>query len=276
MFKKLGPRPTHTSIVQAVTYQGKSDKGTWPNAHRPFPTLTFHSSALLWKSPSVLVSRCSQAAMSVPEASETPSFRPTVRDLITGPASVPLPQPDDLEAILDAEIATHATILTMIEDCKRQLEEISASLSPQDPTIRDLRHTFSHALLEASRSMDRQSILRKQLRIISGHQRSDLGLAIDRLLEMRDESLRMEFVASAQVYDSVASAARIMVRPVISLCKGMFGQGARVGRAWSKMWEQLRATLVDKDKEDKEDLEAGEEGGKEKPKGEEEEGDNEE
>ncbi len=213
--------------------------------------------------------------MSVPEASETPSFRPTDRDLITGPASVPLPQPDDLKAILDAEIATHATILTMIGDCKRQLDEVSASLSPQDPTIRDLRHTLSHALLEASRSKARQSILRMQLRIVSGHQRSALGLAVDRLLEVRDESLRMELAASAQVYDSVASATRIMVRPVISLCKGMFGQGARIGRAWSEIWEQLRAKLVNKEKEDEEDLEAREEGGKEKPKGEEEEGENE-
>ena len=212
--------------------------------------------------------------MSVPEASETPSVRPTARDLITGPGSVPLPQPDDLKAILDAEIASHATILTMIGDCKRQLDEVSASLSPQDPTIRDLHHTLSHALLEARRSKARQSSLRMQLRIISGHQRSNLGLAVDRLLEVRDESLRMEFAASAQVYDSVANATRIVVRQVISLCKGMFGQGARIGRAWSEMWEQLRARLVHKDKEDEEDLEAGE-GGQEKPKGEEEEGENE-
>lgn len=206
--------------------------------------------------------------MSVPEASEKPSFRPTVRYSSTEPASVPLHQTDDIKAVLDAEIATHVTIRTIIGDCERQLDELSASLPPQDPTIRNLRHTLSHALLEASRSETRQVTLRMQLRIVSGRQRSGLGLAIDRFFEARDESLRMEFAASAQVLDSVANGARIIVRQMTSLCKGMLGQGARIGRAWSETWEQLRAKLADKEKENEETREGGN-GEEEKPRREE-------
>ena len=231
-------------------------------------TLTFRSIALLWKSTPLFILRRSQAAMSVPEASETDSFRPTVRDLSNDPGSVPLPQPDDLQAALDAEIAIHATLLTTIENIERRLDELSASVSPQDPTMCELRHALSE--LKA-----RQSTLRMQLRSIHGLQRSGLGLAVDRFLEVRDESLIMEFAASAQVFDCVANATRIVVRQMMSLCKGIFGQGARVGRAWSEMREQLRAKLFDKDKEDEEGREAGEERGEEKPKGEEAEGENE-
>ncbi|KAL9071007.1 MAG: hypothetical protein Q9161_004507 [Pseudevernia consocians] len=212
--------------------------------------------------------------MSVSEASEQPSFRPTVRYLSTDPGSVPLHQTDDIKAVLDAEIASHAAILIIIGDCERQLDELSASLPPQDPTIRNLRHTLSHALLEASRSMNRQVTLRMQLRTVTGYQRSGLGLAIDRFFEARDESLRMEFAASAQILDSVANGARIIVRQMMSLCKGMLGQGARIGRAWSETWEQLRAKLVDKEKEDEENREGGNKE-EEKPKGEEADGKNE-
>ena len=50
-----GPWPTRTRISQAVIDEGKSDKGTWPNAHRP-PSIapTFRSSALLRGTPHVL------------------------------------------------------------------------------------------------------------------------------------------------------------------------------------------------------------------------------
>lgn len=199
--------------------------------------------------------------MSVLGASEKSSFRPTLRDLSTDPGPVPLPQPDDLKAILDAEIATHATILTIIGDCERQIDESSASLSPQDPTIRDLRHTLSHALLEASQSRTRQVTLGKQLHVVSRHQRrleentSGLGLAIERFFEARDESLRMEFAASAQVFGNVADGARMVVRQVVSLYEGMIGQGARIGRAWSEVWQQLRADLSEEEKEEEGNLE---------------------
>ena len=154
-------------------------------------------------------------------------------------SDAPPPQPDELKAILDAEIATHATIITVIRDCERQLDELPDSLSPQDPTIRDLRHTLSHALLEAGQSKTRQSTLCMQLRSVSGYQRrieghsSGLGLTIDRFFEARDESLRMEFAALAQVFDSVANGARMLMRHVVSLCEGMLGQGRRIGRVWS-------------------------------------------
>lgn len=164
--------------------------------------------------------------MSLPEA---PSFPPIVWDESTISAPTVLPQPDDLKAVLDAEIAVHATILTIIGDCERQLDELSASHSLQDPTIRDLRHTLSHALLEASRSKNRQATLRMQLRIVSGYRRrlegntSGLGLAIDRFLEARDGTLRMEFAASAQVFNSLAKGARMVVRQVVSLYEGIIG-----------------------------------------------------
>ncbi|CAD6589322.1 MAG: hypothetical protein ASARMPRED_004007 [Alectoria sarmentosa] len=162
-------------------------------------------------------------------------------------SDAPPPQPDELKAILDAEIATHATIITVIRDCERQLDELPDSLSPQDPTIRDLRHTLSHALLEAGQSKTRQSTLCMQLRSVSGYQRrieghsSGLGLTIDRFFEARDESLRMEFAALAQVFDSVANGARMLMRHVVSLCEGMLGQGH----------------LEDGEKEDGENLEGG-------------------
>lgn len=191
------------------------------------------------------------------------SFSPIVQDLCTDSSPAPLPQPDNLKAILDAEIATHATILTITEDYERQLNELSASLPPQDPTIRDLRFALSHALLEASQSRNRQATLRLQLRIVSGNQwrlkgsTSGLGLAIDRFFEARDESLRTEFAASAQILDSVAHGARMVTRQVASLCEGMRGQGARIGRAWSEVLERLRGDLVEEEKEDNESLEEG-------------------
>ncbi|CAD6591994.1 MAG: hypothetical protein ASARMPREDX12_005557 [Alectoria sarmentosa] len=195
--------------------------------------------------------------MSVLEASGARSL-----DASDDSSDAPPPQPDELKAILDAEIATHATIITVIRDCERQLDELPDSLSPQDPTIRDLRHTLSHALLEAGQSKTRQSTLRMQLRSVSGHQRrieghsSGLGLTIDRFFEARDESLRMEFAALAQVFDSVANGARMLMRHVVSLCEGMLGQGRRIGRVWS-VWEPLRADLEDGEKEDGENLEGG-------------------
>ena len=71
-----------------------------------------------------------------------------------------------------------------------------------------------------------------------------MGLALDRFLEARDETLAMEFAASAHILDSIANGARFVVRQVTSLYEGMMGQGARIGRAWSEVWEPLRADLV--------------------------------
>lgn len=170
--------------------------------------------------------------MSLPEDPLSPRL---VGDVSTLSISPPLPRPDDLEAVLDAEKASYATILNIIGDCERQLNQLSALHSPQDPTIRDLRYTLSHALLEARQSKDRQATLRTQLRLMSGHQRSGLGLALDRFLEARDETLRMEFAASAHILDSIANGARFVVRQVMSLYEWTMGQGARIGRAVSEV-----------------------------------------
>lgn len=70
---------------------------------------------------------------------------------------------------------------------------------------------------------------------MSGHQRSGLGLALDRFLEARDETLRMEFAASAHILDSIANGARFVVRQVMSLYEWTMGQGARIGRAVSEV-----------------------------------------
>lgn len=150
-------------------------------------------------------------------------------------------QPDDLKTGLNAGIATHTAILILVGDCERQLDDVSASLSPQNLTIRDFPHTLSHALLEASQSMTRQEILRMQLRTLSGHQRrcdgnvSALGLAVDRFIEARDESLRVEFAASL-VLDSVANGTRKLVRHVALFARaclaralGSVGHGRNCG-----------------------------------------------
>lgn len=67
-------------------------------------------------------------------------------------------QANGLKAVLDLEVAMHATILTIVSDCKRLLDGNPASLSSQDPTFRDLRHTLSHALVQlASPRPDKQA-----------------------------------------------------------------------------------------------------------------------
>ena len=179
--------------------------------------------------------------MSLPENPLSPRL---VGDESTLSASPPLPQPDDLKAVLDAEKASYATLLNIIGECERQLNQLSALHSPQDPTIRDLRYTLSHAFLEARQSKDRQAILSTQLRLVSGHQRSGLGLALDRFLEAHDETLAMEFAASAHIMDGIANGARFVVRQVMSLYEGTMGQGARIGRAWSAVWEPMGEELV--------------------------------
>ena len=176
--------------------------------------------------------------MSLPD---NPLSAQLVGDASTLSASAPLPGPDDLKAVLDAEKTSYATILSIIGDCERQLNQLSALHSPQDPTIRDLRYTLSLALLEARQSKNRQAIVRTQLRLASGHRRSGLGLALDHFLEARDETLAMEFAASAHILDSIANGARFVVRQVMSLYEGTMGQGARIRRAWSEVWEPLGA-----------------------------------
>lgn len=210
------------------------------------------------KSHSSFISRRFKTTMSVREASAAHSLGASPD---SGPA--PLAQRKDLEAVLDAEIATHATILTVIGDCERQLAELSASTSLQDPNIRYLRHALSYALQEASQSNARQSTLRMQLRMLSAHQQklegqtSGLRLAMDRLVEARNESLRMEFTASSRVFDFVTNGARLVVIKVASLCEKMLGQGAWIGRAWSGVWERLRVDSQGEVKEDEGNLEGG-------------------
>lgn len=196
--------------------------------------------------------------MPVREVSGAPSL-----DVSPDSSPAPLAQPDDLKATLDAEIATPAAILTTIRDCERQLDEFSASIFPQDPKLRYLRHALSYARQEASQSKARQSTLRMQLRMLSAHRQraeghtSGLGLAIDRFVEARNESLRMEFAASARMFDFVTNGARLVVREVASLCEKMLGQGARIGRAWSEMWGRLRVDLEEEEKDDEQNLEEG-------------------
>ena len=192
--------------------------------------------------------------MSLPESPPSPQ---PVRDASTLSASAPLPQPDDLKAVLDAEKARYATILNIIGDCERQFNQLSPLHSPQDPTIRDLRYTLSHALLEARQSKNKQATLRTQLRLVSGHRRSALGLALDRFLEARDETLRMEFAASAHIFDSIANGARFVVRQVMFLYEGTMGQGAGIGRAWSEVWEPLGVDLVGEEREGQGNLQEG-------------------
>ena len=189
--------------------------------------------------------------MSLPEKPLPPHL---VGDASTLSASAPLPRQDDLKAILDAEEASYATILNIIGDCERQLSQLSALHPPQDPTVRDIRHTLSHALLEARQSKNRQAILGAQLRLVCGHQRSGLGLALDRFLEARDETLRTEFAASAHVWDSIANGAHFLAKQVMSLYEGTISQGARIGRAWSAVWEPLGVELVAEEGEGQGDL----------------------
>lgn len=106
--------------------------------------------------------------MSVQEASETSSVRPPIQESSSNPGTVPLPQPDQLKAALDSEIATYNTLLTIIEECKRH---ISTLFNEFDPAIRHAGRILDRALSEASESRTRQSALRMQLRLLSGHQR---------------------------------------------------------------------------------------------------------
>ena len=64
----------------------------------------------------------------------------------------PLSQPEFLRVVFNAETAMYTTIM---KGCKRQLDDLSAPLFRKDPAIRDLRHTLSHALLEATLSKAR-------------------------------------------------------------------------------------------------------------------------
>lgn len=152
--------------------------------------------------------------MSIPKA---PALPPTVQDVPNDSDRAPLSETDNLQAVLDAEIATHASILTTIERCKLQLYELSHSTSPRHPAICDLRDRLDHALQEASRLKTRQDTLRMQLLIASSYHwrlegnASGLGFAVGGFWEARDESLRMEFAASAQVFDSFAYGARMVV-----------------------------------------------------------------
>ena len=57
--------------------------------------------------------------------------------------------------------------------------------------------------------------------------------------------------------DSVAQGASMIARQVASLCGGMIGQGTRIGRAWSEVWERLRADFMQEKKEDEGNLEEG-------------------
>lgn len=194
--------------------------------------------------------------MSVQETSETSSFRPPIQDSSTGPDTVPLPQPDELKAALDTEIAMHDAFLTLVGDCRRQITRLFTSF---DPAFCDLCRILDRAHRAANESKIRQSTLRMRLRLLSGPQRlervtSGLGLAVQRILEARNESLRMELAASARSFDSVAHRARVVVRRVASLCEWMVGQGARIRRVWSEVWEKFRPDLVDEQKEDEETL----------------------
>ena len=107
------------------------------------------------------------------------------------------------------------------------------SASASQPRPDDLRYTLSLALLEARHSRNKQATLRAQLRLESGHRRSGLGLALDRFLEARDDTL------AARILDGIANGARFVVRQVMSLNEGTMGQGARMaghGRRCENRW----------------------------------------
>lgn len=172
----------------------------------------------------------------------TDSDRASPSDVTTDSDRAPPSEADSLQALLDAEIATYVNILTIVGRCKRQLlYESSRATFPRHPAMRLLRKRLLLALREASQSKIRQETLRTQLRNASGLQwrlqgnASFLGLAVGGCLEARDESLRMEFAASAQVLGKVAHGARMIVRQVGFLRDGMIDQGARIRRAWSAM-----------------------------------------
>lgn len=180
--------------------------------------------------------------MSVQEASETSSFHPPIRESSADPGTAPLPQPDELKAALDSEIATYNTLLDVMEGCEHY---ISTLPNESDSALRNARLVLDCALSKASESRTRQSALRMQLRLLSGRQRlerdtSGLRVAVDCILEARNESLRREFTASARLFDSVGHGARIVMRRVASLCKRMIGQGARVGRVWLEVRGKFR------------------------------------
>ena len=54
----------------------------------------------------------------------------------------------------------------------------------------------------------------------------------------------MEFAASAHTLDGIANGARFVVRQVMSLYEETMGQGAKIGRVWSEVWEPLGVDLV--------------------------------
>ncbi len=64
----------------------------------------------------------------------------------------------------------------------------------------------------------------------------------------------MELATPAWVFYIIAYGSRMGVRRIGSLCEGTIGQGIRIGRVWSNMWEGLRAGLMMKE-EDEEILE---------------------
>ena len=169
--------------------------------------------------------------MPVQEASETSSFHPPIRESSTNPSTVPLPHPDQLKAALDSEMATYNKLLIIIEESKY----ISTLFNESDLAHGNARLVLDCALSQASESRTRQSALRMQLRLLPGRQRlerdtSGLRVAVERTLEAQNVSLRWEFMASAQLFDSVGHGARVVMRHVASLCERMIGLGARVGK----------------------------------------------
>ena len=128
---------------------------------------------------------------------------------------------------------------TIIRGCKRQLDDLSASLFRKDPAIRGMRHTLSYVLLEATLSKTEQATLCIELCIASEHRRrpegnsSGFGPAIDPFLDAQIEWLWMQFTASARMFDSVVYGTHVIVRHTASLCKETIGQGVRIQKAWS-------------------------------------------
>lgn len=184
--------------------------------------------------------------MSVQETSDSPSFRPPNGVSSTTRGTVPLPQSDQVRAALQAEIATHDTILTTIRDCERQINSRSPS---SDPAIRHLRQTLDRALHEASESKTRQSIMRMQLRVLAKIQRLEreitvFKLVVDRHSEAKNESFAMEFAASAQLFDSIARGASIIVRHAVSIYKRVVDQRAEIGRVCSRVWGKFVQTWM--------------------------------
>lgn len=100
---------------------------------------------------------------------------------------------------------------------------------------------------------------------MSGHRRrlegnkSSLRHIFDRFFKARNESLRMNFAASAHIFDHVVHGARVVIRQMTSVRESTKCQGPRIGRAWLAVWERLRAAWVKEVKVDEESLEQSEE-----------------